>query len=186
MNFSFMDFFITFFHDGSIIMDKILDFNELFFGNLSEYKQIVISLLESLKNITPTTYWSMDEECQKGLSTIMTMEIINLILDSFDKIADNLYSNDLVTHEFPFFIETKEMIECLLLDPIYESDEYINLAINLFSEFSTLLEVKLLLFDGCTIELEAPDCVLEEYDKEMKKYVEKFDKYRDEFIAIHK
>lgn len=167
-------------------MDKILDFNELFFGDINEYKKLVSSLLDSLRNITPVTYWSMDEECQKGLSTVMAMEIINLILDSFDTISDNLYSNDLITHEFPFFLETKEMIECLLLDPIYESDDYINLAMTLFTEFFTLLEVKLLLFDGCMIELEAPQEVLDEYDKELNKYFKKFETYKDEFIRLHK
>ena len=89
------------------------------------------------------------------------------ILNSLDKISDNLYGNDLITKEYPFFVESKEMIECLLMDPIYESEEYLNLAITLFSDFFTLLEVKLLLFDGCNIELEAPEHVLREYDKEL-------------------
>ncbi len=167
-------------------MDKILDFNDLFFGDISEYKKLIISLLDSLKNVTSASYWSMDTECQKGLSTVLGMEIINLILDSFDKISDNLYSNDLITHEFPFFVEIKEMIECLLLDPFYESDDYINLAITLFSDYFTLLEVKLLLFDGCSIEIEAEEKVLREYDLELDKYMLRLDHYRDEFIALHK
>lgn len=168
------------------LMDKILDFNELFFGDISEYKKLVIGLLESLKNVTSASYWSMDTECQKGISTLMGMEIINLILDSFDKISDNFYSNNLITHEYPFFVEIKEMIECLLLDPFYESDEYLNLAITLFSDFFTLLEIKLLLFDGCSIEIEAPNHVMFEYDKELDSYMERLDKYRNEFIALHK
>ena len=167
-------------------MEKILDFNELFFGDLSEYKKLTISLLESLKNVTPASYWSMDTEVEKGLSTTIAMEIINLILDSMDKVSDNLYSNDIITHEYPFFVEIKEMIECLLLDPIYESDTYLNLAITLFSDFFTLLEVKLLLFDGCSIEIEAPNEVLEEYDKELDQYMIRLDKYRDEFMELHK
>lgn len=167
-------------------MEKILDFNDLFFGDITEYKKLVISLFESLKNITPSSYWSMDTDSEKGLSTIMGMEIINLILDSLDKVSDNLYSNDIITHEFPFFVESKEMIECLLLDPFYESDEYINLAITLFSDFFTLLEVKLLLFDGCSIEIEAPDHVMYEYDKELDKYMKRLDAYRDEFMELHK
>ena len=166
-------------------MEKILDFNELFFGDINEYKKLITSLLESLKDVTSASYWSMDTECQKGLSTVVAMEIINLILDSLDKVSDNLYSNDIITLEFPYFVETKEMIECLLLDPIYESGEYLNLAITLFSDFFTLLEVKLLLFDGCSIEIEAPGHVLKEYDKELEKYVLRFDNYRDEFIEIH-
>jgi hypothetical protein len=166
-------------------MDKVLDFNDLFFGDIIEYKKLIISLLESLKNVTPASYWSMDTECQKGLSTVLAMEIINLILNTLDKISDNLYSNDLITHEYPFFVETKEMIECLLLDPIYESDVYLNLAITLFSDFFTLLEVKLLLFDGCSIEIEAPDYVLFEYDKELDSYMSRLDNYRNEFMSIH-
>ena len=75
-------------------MEKILDFNDLFFGDITEYKKLVISLFESLKNITPSSYWSMDTDSKKGLSTIMGMEIINLILDSLDKVSDNLYSNE--------------------------------------------------------------------------------------------
>ena len=78
------------------------------------------------------------------------------------------------------------MIECLLLDPFYESDEYLNLAMTLFSDFFTLLEVKLLLFDGCSIEIEAPYEVLTEYDKELDSYMIRLDKYRDEFMEIHK
>ena len=167
-------------------MEKILDFNDLFFGDITEYKKLVISLFESLKNITSSSYWSMDTDSKKGLSTIMGMEIINLILDSLDKVSDNLYSNDIITHEFPFFVESKEMIECLLLDPFYESEEYINLAITLFSDFFTLLEVKLLLFDGCSIEIEAPDHVMYEYDKEVDNYIKRLDAYRDEFMALHK
>ena len=166
-------------------MEKILDFNELFFGDINEYKKLIISLLESLKDVTSASYWSMDTECQKGLSTVVAMEVINLIMDSLDQVSDNLYANDIITHEFPFFVEIKEMIECLLLDPIYESEKYLNLAITLFSDFFTLLEVKLLLFDGCSIELEAPKHVMEEYDKELENYMERLDKYRDEFIAIH-
>ncbi len=166
-------------------MEKILDFNDLFFGDLTEYKKLIMGLLENLKNVTPATFWSMDPECQKGLSTIISMEIINLILNSLDKISDNLYGNDLITKEYPFFVESKEMIECLLMDPIYESEEYLNLAITLFSDFFTLLEVKLLLFDGCNIELEAPEHVLREYDKELEKYMERLDRYRDEFIILH-
>ena len=166
-------------------MDKVLDFNELFFGDLEEYKNLVISLLESLKIVSPTTFWSITEDTPKGLSTIITMDIMAIILDSLDKIADNLYANDLITHEFPIFVETKEMIEILLTDPSFDSEEYINFAINIFSDFFTLLEVKLLLFDGCSIELEAPDHVLEEYDKELDKYIMKFDEYKDEFIQLN-
>ena len=88
-------------------MDKILDFNNLFFGDITEYKKLIISLFDSLKNVTSATYWSMDTDTPKGLSTVVAMEIINLILDSFDKISDNLYSNDLITHEYPFFVEIK-------------------------------------------------------------------------------
>ena len=113
------------------------------------------------------------------------MDIIKIILDSLDKVSDNLYSNDIITHEYPFFIEIKEMIECLLLDPIYESDYYLNLAITLFSDFFTLLEVKLLLFDGCSVEIEAPNHVLLEYDKELDEYMARLDKYRDEFMNLH-
>ncbi len=166
-------------------MDKVLDFNELFFGNLAEYKKLVISLLESLKNVSAITIWSIDDSNPKGLSTIMTMKIIELILTSLDKVGDNLYANELIAHEFPLFMETKEMIEFLLYDPIYDSEEYLNLAITLFSEFFTLLEVKLLLFDGCTKEMEASDEVYEEYDMEIRKYMKRLDKYRDEFIALH-
>lgn len=166
-------------------MDKILDFNDLFFGDISEYKKLIISLLESLKDVTPASYWSMDTECEKGLSTEIAMEIINLILDSLDKVSNNLYSNDIITHEYPFFVEIKEMIECLLLDPIYESDSYLNLAINLFSDFFTLLEIKLLLFDGCSIEIEAPNHVMLEYDKELDSFLTRFDKYKDEFMELH-
>ncbi len=167
-------------------MEKILDFNELFFGDITEYKKLIISLLESLKNVTPASYWSMDTECDKGLSTVLGMEIIDLILDSLDKVSNNLYSNDIITHEYPFFVEIKEMIECLLLDPIYESDTYLNLAITLFSDFFTLLEIKLLLFDGCSVELEAPDHVMLEYDKELDQYLIRLDNYRDEFMNLHK
>ena len=113
------------------------------------------------------------------------MDIINIILDSLDKVSDNLYSNDIITHEYPFFIEIKEMIECLLFDPIYESDYYLNLAITLFSDFFTLLEVKLLLFDGCSVEIEAPNHVLLVYDKELDEYMARLDKYRDEFMNLH-
>lgn len=167
-------------------MDKILDFNELFFGDITEYKKLGIALMESLRNMTSASFWSMDTEAPKGLSTVVLMDIMDILFGSFDKISDNLYSNDLITHEFPYFIETKEMMECLLLDPLYESDDYLNLAITLFSDFFTLLEIKLLLFDGCELEIEAPQKVLDEYDKEFAKYMERFDKYRDEFIELHK
>ena len=166
-------------------MEKILDFNDMFFGDLEEYKKLVISLLESLKIVSPTTMWSITEDTPKGLSTIVTMDIMGIILDSMDKISNNLYSNDLITHEYPIFVETKEMIEIVLTDPVFDSEEYINFAINLFSDFFTLLEVKLLLFDGCSLEIEAPDHVLEEYDKELDKYIIKFDEYKDEFIRLH-
>lgn len=166
-------------------MEKILDFNELFFGDLDEYKKLIVSLLESLKVVSPTTLWSITEDTQKGLSTIVTMDIMNLILDSLDMISDNLYSNDLITHEFPIFVETKEMMEVLITDPIFDSEEYLNLAITLFSEFCTLLEVKLLLFDGCDLEIQAPLHVLEEYDKELDKFFIKFEEYKDEFIKLH-
>ena len=166
-------------------MDEILDFDEIFFGNLDEYKKLVIGLLESLKEVTPSTFWSMESDEVKGLSTIMTIKIIELVLNSLDKVSDKLYCTNLVTHEFPFFVETKEMIELLLLDPFYESDDYINLAITLFSEFFTLLEVKLLLFGGCSMEIEAPVEVMLEYDMELDKYLDKFDKYKDDFIKLH-
>lgn len=166
-------------------MDKILDFNELFFGDLEEYKKLTISLLESLKVVSATTLWSITEDTPKGLSTIVTMEIMEIILDSMDKISDNLYTNKLITHEFPIFVETKEMIEVLLTDPIFDSEEYINFAITLFSDFFTLLEVKLLLFDGCNLEIEAPQHVLDEYDKELDRYFIKFDEYKDYFIKLH-
>jgi len=71
------------------------------------------------------------------------------------------------------------------MDPIYESDTYLNLAITLFSDFFTLLEIKLLLFDGCSIEIEAPNQVLLEYDKELDKYLTRLDNYRDEFMELH-
>ncbi|MDO5826521.1 MAG: hypothetical protein Q4Q22_09075 [Methanosphaera sp.] len=166
-------------------MDKILDFNELFFGDLEEYKRLVISLLESLKIVSATTLWSITEDTPKGLSTIVTMDIMDTILDSLDKISDNLYANKLITHEFPIFVETKEMIEILLTDPIFDSDDYLNFAITLFSDFFTLLEVKLLLFEGCNYEIEAPQHVLDEYDKELDKYFVKFDGYKDYFIKLH-
>lgn len=166
-------------------MDNNLDFNDMLFGNIKEYNKLIISLLESLKNVTPQTFWNMDHSSKSGLSTIISMEIIDLILDSYDKIADNLYSNDLATQEFPFFLETKEMVECLLLDPFYESEEFLTLAINLSSEFFTLLEVKLLLFEGYSLEIEAPQEVLDEYDKELDSFVERFDKYKDQFIQLH-
>lgn len=166
-------------------MDKILDFNELFFGDLEEYKKLIIGLLESLKVVSATTLWSITEDTPKGLSTIVTMDIMEIILDSMDKISENLYTNKLIAHEFPIFVETKEMIEILLTDPIFDSDEYLNFAITLFSDFFTLLEVKLLLFDGCNLEIEAPQHVLDEYDKELDKYFIKFDEHKDYFIKLH-
>ena len=166
-------------------MDKILDFNELFFGDLEEYKKLIIGLLESLKVVSATTLWSITEDAPKGLSTIVTMDIMEIILDSMDKISENLYTNKLIAHEFPIFVETKEMIEILLTDPIFDSDEYLNFAITLFSDFFTLLEVKLLLFDGCNLEIEAPQHVLDEYDKELDKYFIKFDEHKDYFIKLH-
>ncbi len=166
-------------------MDKILDFNELFFGDLEEYKKLIVGLLESLKVVSPTTLWSITEDTEKGLSTIVTLDIMNLIMESLDMVSNNLYSNDLITHEFPIFVETKEMIEILITDPIFDSDEYLNLAITLFSEFCTLLEVKILLFDGCELEIQAPKHVLEEYDKELDSFLIKFEEYKDEFMRLH-
>ncbi|OED30893.1 hypothetical protein [Methanosphaera sp. WGK6] len=165
-------------------MDKILDFNDMLFGDLTEYKKLVVSLIESLKIVTPVTFLNMGSSSQKGLSTIIVREVVDLILDSFDKIADNLQANDLISHEFPLFLETKEMVECLLMDPVYDSEMYLNLAMTLTSEFFTLLEVKLLLFDGYAMEVEAPGHVLEEYDKELDKYLVKFDQYKAEFIEL--
>jgi hypothetical protein len=167
------------------IMDKILDFNEMFFGDLEEYKKLIVGLLESLKVVSPTTLWAITEDTEKGLSTIVTLDIMNLIMDSLDMVSNNLYSNDLITHEFPIFVETKEMIEILITDPIFDSDEYLNLAITLFSEFCTLLEVKILLFDGCELEIQAPKHVLEEYDKELDSFLIKFEEYKDEFMRLH-
>ena len=166
-------------------MEKILDFNELFFGDLEEYKKLIVGLLESLKVVSPTTLWSITEDTEKGLSTIVTLDIMNLIMESLDMVSNNLYSNDLITHEFPIFVETKEMIEILITDPIFDSDEYLNLAITLFSEFCTLLEVKILLFDGCELEIQAPKHVLEEYDKELDSFLIKFEEYKDEFMRLH-
>lgn len=166
-------------------MEKILDFNELFFGDLEEYKKLIVGLLESLKVVSPTTLWSITEDTQKGLSTIVTLDIMNLIMESMDMVSNNLYSNDLITHEFPIFVETKEMIEILITDPIFDSDEYLNLAITLFSEFCTLLEVKILLFDGCELEIQAPKHVLDEYDKELDSFLIKFEGYKDEFMRLH-
>ncbi|MBE6487568.1 MAG: hypothetical protein E7Z86_02535 [Methanosphaera stadtmanae] len=166
-------------------MDKILDFNEMFFGDLEEYKKLIVGLLESLKVVSPTTLWAITEDTEKGLSTIVTLDIMNLIMDSLDMVSNNLYSNDLITHEFPIFVETKEMIEILITDPIFDSDEYLNLAITLFSEFCTLLEVKILLFDGCELEIQAPKHVLEEYDKELDSFLIKFEEYKDEFMRLH-
>ncbi len=165
-------------------MDKSLDFNKILFGNVTEYKQLLTSLLESLKNVTPETYYDMAGSSNKGLSTIVVMDIINTILDSFDVISDKLYTNDLVVHEFPIFIELKNMVECLLVEPIFETDDYINLAIRLSSDFFTLMEVKLLLFEGYTNEVEAPVHIIDEYDKELDKYLERFNECRDEFINL--
>ena len=166
-------------------MEKSLDFNEIFFGDIKEYNRLIISLLESLRNITPITFWNMDQSESDDLSTTIALEIIDLILESYEKVADNLYSNDLAVHEFPIFLETKEMIECLLMDPFYECDEFFNLAITLSSEFFTLLEIKLLLFDGYSMELEAPQEVLDEYDKELNNFIHRFNNYKDEFTKLH-
>ena len=67
----------------------------------------------------------------------------------------------------------------------YECDEFINLAITLSSEFFTLLEIKLLLFDGYSMELEAPQEVLDEYDKELNNFIHRFNNYKDEFTKLH-
>ncbi|MCD7782018.1 MAG: hypothetical protein LUG89_04935 [Methanosphaera sp.] len=166
-------------------MDKALDFSDKLFGNIAEYNKLITSLLESLKNVTLDTFWEMGSPQQKGLSTIVTMDIINTILDSYDVISERLYGNKLVLHEYPIFIETREMVECLLLDPIYENDDYLNLAIALSTDFFTILEVKLLLFEGYEHELLAPKHVINEYDKELDKYLERFDEYRNKFIEIH-
>ena len=165
-------------------MDKILDFKELFFGNLSEYKKTMISLFESLRGISATTFWSIDESEAKGMSAILVMSITDLILDSLDEVLENFYSNDLITFEFPYLIESKEMIACLLMSPMYESDDYLNLAITLFSDIFTLLEVKLLLFDGYDMEIEAPDYILEEYSQERDRYVTKFEENRNQFLKL--
>ena len=166
-------------------MDEALDFSKKLFGNISEYNKLISSLLESLKNVTGDTFWEMGTSQHKGLSTIITMDIINTVLDSYDLIAENLYGNDLVVQEYPIFLEIKEMVECLLLDPIYENDDYLNLAISMSSDFFTLIEIKLLLYQGYEFELEAPDHINDEYDKELHKYLDRFDNYRDEFIEIH-
>lgn len=167
------------------MIDKILDFDENFFGNLEEYKNLIISLLETLKHVTPPTLWSIAEESPSGLTTDVTLGIMNIIFDSFDKVSDNLYQNKLIRHEFPLFVETKEMIEYLITDQIYESDEYINLSITLFSEFFTLLEVKLLLFEGYQMEFQAPPEVIDEYDKELAKYMDKLDNYKTQFLELN-
>ena len=78
-------------------MEKILDFNELFFGDLEEYKKLIVGLLESLKVVSPTTLWSITEDTEKGLSTIVTLDIMNLIIESLDMVSNNLYSNDIIT-----------------------------------------------------------------------------------------
>ena len=80
----------------------------------------------------------------------------------------------------------EDEMQMVLSNLDFDSDEYLNLAITLFSEFCTLLEVKILLFDGCELEIQAPKHVLEEYDKELDSYMERLDKYRNEFIALHK
>jgi hypothetical protein len=71
------------------------------------------------------------------------------------------------------------------MDPIHEDNVYLNLAIDVFSEFFTLLEVKLLLFEGCLHEIEASDEIIDEYDKELNNYVERFKKYRNKFIELN-
>ncbi len=165
-------------------MDESKELNRELFGDVTEYKNIITNLLESLKLVTPETFYDMASSSSKGLSTLVVMDIINTILDSFDIVSDNLYSNNLVVHEFPIFIEIKNMVECLLLEPIYESDDYLNMAIRLTSDFLTLMEVKLLLFDGYFNEVEAPDHIRDEYDKELDNYLERFNECRDEFIEM--
>lgn len=166
-------------------MQRSVDFNETLFGDIKEYNKLITSLLESLKNVTPSTFWNIDQSSSDDLSTMIAVEIIDLILESYEKVADNLYSNILASHEFPIFLETKEMIECLLMDPFYETDEFLNLAINLSSEFFTLLEIKLLLFEGYAVEIEAPQEVLDEYDKELESFIVRFNKYKDQFTKLH-
>lgn len=166
-------------------MNQFLDFNDGLFGNISEYKQIIVNLLESLKSMTPETFWNTQIEGKKGLSAILYMEIIELITDSYRSIADHLYANKMVAYEFPYFIEVKGMVESLLSEDLSLDDSYINLAINLSADFFTLLEVKLLLFGDYDSILTVPDEVMDEYEKELEKYIEQFEKFRDEFIKIY-
>lgn len=166
-------------------MNQFLDFNDGLFGNISEYKQIIVSLLESLKSMTPETFWNTQIDGKKGLSALLYMEIMDLVIDSYRAIADNLYANKLVAYEFPYFIEVKEMVESLLNEDLSMDDSYLNLAINLSSDFFTLLEVKLLLFSDYDSILTVPDEVMDEYEKELEKYINQFDKYRDEFIKMY-
>ncbi len=163
---------------------KTLDFNEPFFGDLHEYKDLSINLMNSLKNISYDDTLS-EETGSNDLLTDMVLNITDMIMDNMDQISENLYSNDLITHEFPLFLEAKEIIQWVLMDPIHEDNVYLNLAIDVFSEFFTLLEVKLLLFEGCLHEIEASDEIIDEYDKELNNYVERFKKYRNKFIELN-
>lgn len=162
-----------------------LDFNNKLFGNITDYKKLIISLLEALKSMTPETFWNIKLEGKKGLSSILVMEIIDLILDSYSEIADAMYADKMVAQEFPYFIEIKEMVECILLDNFYEEEEYLNLAIDLSADYFTLLEIKILLIDECTNPIEVPDQVMDEYLAEFSKYIKQFNISRDKFIAIY-
>lgn len=113
------------------------------------------------------------------------MEIIELIIDSYRSIANQLYANKMVAYEYPYFIEVKEMVESLLNEDLSLDDSYINLAINLSADFFTILEVKLLLFGDYDSILTVPDEVMDEYEKELEKYIKQFEKFRDEFIKMY-
>ena len=58
------------------------------------------------------------------------------------------------------------------------------MAVNLSSDFFTLLEVKVLLFEGKGV-LSVADDVMDEYINEFTKFIERFNNYRDEFIELY-
>lgn len=167
-----------------IIMEQALDFDDGVFGNIHEYNQLITGLFETLKSVTAETFWNMHVDGKKGLSTIIAMEIIDLILDSYSEIAECFYANENIAQEYPYFVEIREMIECLLSDHFYDNERYLNLAVNLSSDFFTLLEVKVLLFEGKGV-LSVADDVMDEYINEFTKFIEKFNNYRDEFIELY-
>ncbi|MDO5851968.1 MAG: hypothetical protein Q4Q23_05730 [Methanobacteriaceae archaeon] len=154
-----------------------------FFGNISLYHKICMDILTTLLSLSEYNI-SLIENESKDIVSLMVINLTNNILDSLDFISDNFRANSLIVNEYPLLIEIKQMIDYLLMDPYSAGDKNINLAMDIFSDFFKLIEIKFLLLKDYNYEWQAPNEVINEYDLEIENFVIRLDDYRKRFEEI--